>query len=287
MLDGHELVRTFHSTCMVTDYDATTSALARLAGLRILEYSVNETIGRRGGMTWVGDNSLEVAQPIVQGHAAERFLSRLGPGMHSYALQVRNLDATITHLADGGVTLGVRPADGFCFTDPRSTGGILFEWSDFTVKEDPRIGGVLPPSVVNPILEVRAHAFIGAVVADPLAWADTFGSLFGLTEAFRHSDAPAGEPMVGLAAPDCVLALYRLPGADGPGLWGCHHPRARCHVLGLGVPDLEQAHAALMAEGIGLVRRDDHQLILDPSDTGEVPVVVVAEPLPGDPRQRW
>ena len=136
----HELVRTFHSTCMINDYDATVTTLGRIAGLRVLEYGEAENIGRRGGMTWIGDNSIEVAQPIVDGHAAQRFLLRFGPGMHSYALQVEDLDSTIAHLDGGGVTVGVRPAKGFCFTDPRTTGGLLFEWSEFTVEEDPRPG---------------------------------------------------------------------------------------------------------------------------------------------------
>jgi hypothetical protein len=71
-MDGrHELERTFHSTCMISDYDATIAALARIAGLRVLEYSEAENIGRRGGMTWLADNSIEVAQPIVEGHAAD------------------------------------------------------------------------------------------------------------------------------------------------------------------------------------------------------------------------
>ncbi len=285
MAAGHELIRTFHSTCMVSDYEATTTALARVAGLRILEYSENELIGRRGGMTWIGDNSIEVAQPIVEGHAAQRFLTRFGPGMHSYALQVRDLDSTIVHLGKEGVTVGVRPAPGFCFTDPRTTGGLLFEWSEFTVDEDPRIGAALPPYTTEPILPVEAHAFVGAVVTDPLAWAETYGPLLGLVEAFRHPAAPVGDPVVGLAAPDCVLALYNLPGSAGNELWGCAHPRPRCHVLGLLVRDLDEAQTSLARAGIALIRRDDHQLVPDPRCTGEVPLVIVGGLLPGDPRR--
>jgi hypothetical protein len=269
---------------MISDYDATIDALSRVAGLRVLEYGAAENIGRRGGMTWVGDNSIEVAQPIVAGHAAERFLLRFGPGMHSYALQVADLDATIDHLATGGVTVGVRPEKGFCFTDPRTTGGLLFEWSEFTVDEDPRIGAPVPPFTTEPLLDVRTHAFVGAVVPDPLAWADTFGPLFGLREAFRRTSSDAGEPVVGLAAPDCILALYELPGSRGTELWGADHPRARCHLLGLGVPDLDEAAQALAAAGIPLVRRDDSALVPEPGATGEVPLMLIEGLLPGDPR---
>src|ERR1700733_12221323 len=110
---SHQLVRTFHSTCMITNYDTTIQALSRIAGLRVLEYSEAEYIGRRGGMIWIGDNSMEVGQPIVEGHAAQRFLLRVGAGMHSYAFQVVDLDATLDEFATSGVTLGARPAPGF------------------------------------------------------------------------------------------------------------------------------------------------------------------------------
>ena len=66
--------------------------------------------------------------------------------MHSYALQVQHLDRTIAHLAARGVTVGVGPADGLCFTDPGTTGGLLFEWADFTVEQDQRLGAPIPPS---------------------------------------------------------------------------------------------------------------------------------------------
>jgi catechol 2,3-dioxygenase-like lactoylglutathione lyase family enzyme len=281
---AHELIRTFHSTCMVSDYDATVASLARLAGMRVVEYSEAENIGRRGGMTWIGDNSIEVAQPIVEGHAAQRFLQRFGPGMHSYALQVADIDATIAHLANGGVTVGVRPAKGFCFTDPRTTGGLLFEWSEFTVDEDPRIGAPTPPYRVEPLLDVRTHAFVGAVVPDPIEWAERYGPLFGMPKSFQDAGAEPGEPVVGLAAPDCTLALYPLPGADGMELWGADHPRARCHVLGLGVGDLHAAADALAGAGIGIVRRTSRSIVVDPHATGEVPLIIVDQLLPGDSR---
>jgi hypothetical protein len=258
-----------------------------VAGLRVLEYSEAEYIGRRGGMTWVGDNSIEVAQPIVPGQAAERFLLRFGPGMHSYALQVADLDATIDHLATGGVTVGVRPDRGFCFTDPRTTGGLLFEWSQSTVKEDPRIGAPEPEYVVQPLLDVQTHAFVGAVVPDPIEWADTFGPLFGLTEALRQPALGPGQPVVGLAAPDCILALYRMPASssESVALWGAAHGRARCHLLGLGVPSLDDAAKSLDDGGVGVLRRDDSFIMVDPADTGEVPLILVEELLPGDPRR--
>jgi hypothetical protein len=245
-------------------------------------------VGRRGGMTWIGDGSIEVSQPIVPGHASERFLQRFGPGMHSYAFQVSDLDATIEHLTDAGVKIGVKleaaPGQDFCFTDPRSTGGLLFEWSNFTVDEDPREGAPEPPYTVEPLLDIRTHAFVGAVVPDPIDWAETFGAVFGLVETFRHPTAALSDPVIGLAAPDCVLALYRLPGDRSVELWAADHARARCHVLGLGVDDLAEAAQSLGQAGVRILWRNDLSLALDPAATGEVPLVLIEGLLPGDPR---
>ncbi|HUJ64997.1 MAG TPA: VOC family protein [Acidimicrobiales bacterium] len=281
----HRIIRTFHSTCMVSDYDQTVRVLGHLAGLRVLEYGESEDVGRRGGMTWIGDNSIEVAEPIIPGHAAARFLERFGAGMHSCAYQVENLDATIAHLEAAGVKVGVRPSPGFCFTDPRTTGGLLFEWADFTIPEDPRAGAPEPLHMVDPVLDVTTHAFVGAVLPDPIEWAETFGPLFGLTEVFRHPAATGNQAVVGLAAPDCVLALFRLPGEMGAQIWGVDHTRPRCHLLGLGVPSLEAASRSLAKAGVPVLHRTADSLILDPGQTGEVPLMVVDRLLPGDPRE--
>lgn len=147
------------------------------------------------------------------------------------------------------------------------------------------LGAATPPYEVEPLLEVETHAFVGAVVPEPLAWAESYGKMFGLAEAFRTPNAAPGEPAIGLAAPDCVLALYPLPEADSLTLWGGEHPRARCHILGLGVPSLDDATKTLAAAGIGIVRRTATSIVVDPAATGEVPLVLVEELLPGDPRK--
>ena len=95
-------------------------------------------------MTWIGTTPSRWRNRSSTEHVAQRFLLQFGPGMHSYALQVEDLDSTIAHLDGGGVTVGVRPSKGFCFTDPRTTGGLLFEWSEFTVEEDPRLRARAP-----------------------------------------------------------------------------------------------------------------------------------------------
>ena len=94
---GHRVRWCFHTTAMVADYERTRDALIRLVGLRVLEDSRIEdpAIGRRGGMAWVGDNIIEIGEPIVEGGAVDRFVQRFGSHMSSIAVQVADIDATV------------------------------------------------------------------------------------------------------------------------------------------------------------------------------------------------
>jgi methylmalonyl-CoA/ethylmalonyl-CoA epimerase len=276
----------FHLTAIVPDYDQAIAHLQAIAGLRVLEYneSPRPEIGRRGGMTWLGDNSLEVGQPIVPSGGAARFVARSGGGMHSVALQVSDIEATMEHMRANGVRIAARPLPQMCFTDPRDTGGVFFEWAVFEVDVDPRFGGKLPEVAAEPVLSIREHAFIGALVADPVRWADQYSQLLGTQVTFEQPGAGPGSPRIGVSLGDCTLALYALAPAGSAALWGRPYERPRTHLMALRVDDLGAAKDALLAADIPIVRADDSAVILDPGVTGGVQIAIVAHLLPGDPR---
>src|SRR6516165_10694572 len=114
---------------MVGDYVAARDSLTAIAGLHVLEDTEQwqPEVGRRGGMTWIGDNSPELGQPIVPSGGAARFVDRSGPGLHSIAVQVADCDATIAHLERRGIRVAARPSADFVFSDPRDTGGVFIE----------------------------------------------------------------------------------------------------------------------------------------------------------------
>jgi Glyoxalase/Bleomycin resistance protein/Dioxygenase superfamily len=283
----HHVRWLFHSTAMVADYDLAVRNLSTLVGLTVLEYgeSTEPGIGRRGGMAWAGDNAVEIGQPIGDGAAAQ-FVERFGGGMHSIALQVENVEATMAHLQQEQVHIAARPRPDMCFSDPRDTGGIFFQWSAFELPVDPRFGAPQPEPLpaARVLAPATQHAFVGALVDDPLAWAARFSSLLGTAVTFEHADAPPGHPMAGVSLGDCTLALFPLPADDGRALWGRTYERARTHLLALRVDDLGAATDALHRAGITIVHWEGGLVVLDPAATGGVQVALTGSLLPGDPR---
>ena len=284
-MNEHNVRWMFHSTAMVMDYDLACSSLGRLCGLATLEYSelLHPNLARRGGMTWIGDNSLEVDEPIVKGSPAERFVTKTGGGMHSVALQVTDIDATISHLERLGIEV-TRPADNFCFSDPRQTGRVLFEWCDAAGPHDPRFGFPMPERTGDALVDVRRQAFVGAVVDNPSRVAAQIARVVGTEVLFEDPGADTAHPVAGISLGDNILALYRLPQQQSIALWGVDLSQPRTHVLGLEVSSLEDAAAALAEGGFRVLWADGGSIVVDPVSTGGIGIVLVDRLLPGDPR---
>ena len=285
-MTGHAVKAMFHSTAMVADYDLAIDRLGELFGLRVLEYSAatDPAIARRGGMTWIGDGSIEIGEPIVDGAAPDRFVRRTGGGMQGLAVWVDDFETSVAQLAEMGVTMPV-VVGHFGFSSPRTTFGLQLEWSGFTVPEDPRRGAPLPALTRTPLLDATNHAFVGAVVDDPVTAARGLADMFATVVTFENADAPPGEPVAGVSVGDCTLALYRLLPDESRALWGRTHDRPRVSLCGVRVDDLQAARAALEGAGVRVLRDAAGALVLDPDTTGGIEVAVVDQLLPGDPRR--
>jgi hypothetical protein len=273
---------------MVADYERTRDALIRLVGLRVLEDSRLEdpAIGRRGGMAWVGDNTIEVGEPIVDGGAVDRFVQRFGSHMSSIAVQVEDIDATVSFLEHNDVRIASRIGHHIVFTHPADTGDVVIEWFGDEEALDPRFGAPMPPPVVAPLLEVTHMAFAGAVVDHPAASATRLADLIG--HGFTVADRPiAGAPAATVSMGDVPIALYPRPrsAVESRQLWGHTYHRPQTSNLGVLVPDLATARASLAAASVPIHRDDDTSLVIAPEVTGGVAIVVVDRLLDADPRR--
>jgi catechol 2,3-dioxygenase-like lactoylglutathione lyase family enzyme len=259
----------FHATAMVADYDATLEPLARLFGCAVLHDNVveDEGIGRRGGMTWIGDGSVEIGEPAGTDSPVQKFVDSFGGGMHSVGLQVADIDTAKAHLAAAGVRIVSEPYDGMVWTHPGDTAGVLIEWYALEQDDDPRWGAPVPPAPPA-LAPVERLAFVTAEVDEPRRAAERLAALSATS--WRELDGP-GDLQAMVAIGDCSLALLPRVG-----------PRSRVHGIGLLVRSLDDAQRRLAGAGFE-GHRTDGLLAVD-APAVPFPVLLCDRLLPGDPR---
>ena|SRR5436190_2729957 len=278
----------FHATAMGQSYDAIVDPLARLFGCRVLHDNEIPIAGieRRGGMTWIADNSIEIGQPLGETSVVRRFVDRFGGGMHSVAVQVDDLDAALARAEQFGVRVASRIDWGLAFTSPRDTSGLLIEWFSKRQDDDPRWGAPEPPFVVEPVVRPRHVAYVAAIVADPAATAEQLGDVLDTETSVFDAGGATDTVAAAVDLGDCMLALFPVPrsAGDSQRVWGAVHDRPRCLALGLTVDDLTSAVDALRDAGVDVHHRGpDGSFVLDPARL-PFPVVLADQLLPGDSR---
>jgi hypothetical protein len=246
---------------------------------------LDEPVGRDGGMTWIGDNSIEIGAPYGEGSSVATFVERLGGGMHSVAVQVPDVAATLARLEPLGVEVASRVSDEIVFTRSAGTAGLVLEWASHMQDDDPRWGARVPPFVAEPLVNVERMAFVGAIVRDPGRDGERLAEVLD-TElvTYQPGDAP-DVAQCALDLGDCLLALYPMPpdAATSRAVWGGVYERPRCLALGLTVVDQGVAERALDAAGVPVHHRaGDGRAVL--VDGLPFPVVLTDQLLAGDPR---
>jgi hypothetical protein len=259
---------------MVADYEATLAPFVELFGARVSHDNVveDEGIGRRGGMTWIGDGAFEIGAPVGPSSPVRAFVEDFGGGMHSVALQIDDAEAAKEHFARVDVRVVSEPYPGLLFTHPRDTAGVLFEWNARPQDDDPRWGAPVPPAMAA-VVTVRQLAFLTVAVRNPAADADRLAEVLATDVTFDHPVDGAIEAGVSLV--DGTLALVGLETG------GIKRPRA--HGIGFRVDDLDAAVDALEGRNCRARRLAQHLARIDPPST-PVPVFLGDELLPGDPR---
>lgn len=277
----------FHATAMGPDYDAILDPLAHLFGCRVMHrWQQEEPVGRDGGMTWIGDNSIEIGAPYGEGSSVAAFVERFGGGMHSVAVQVDDLAATLRRVEPLGVEVAARIGPDIVFTRPGATAGIVFEWGSHVQDDDPRFGAPALPYVEPPVVAVERMAFVAALVRDPAAAVRRLAEVLDTPMVEYGDQLDADVPHAALDLGDCMLALYPVPpdAATSRAVWGDVHERPRCVALALSVADQRVAERALAAEGVNVHHRAaDGRVVLDPSVL-PFPIVLTDQLLEGDPR---
>jgi len=101
-------------------------------GLPVHKQAVVEEQGVKAALLTIGQNEIELLEPLSPESPVGRFLERRGEGVHHISLQTPDVAAEMEVLKQRGVELiDQRPRRGLagmiCFLHPKSTRGVLIE----------------------------------------------------------------------------------------------------------------------------------------------------------------
>jgi len=95
--------RIHHLTVAVRDVNRAGATFEALLGAEATPARGVPAFGVRTRDVPIGDDVLELASPLAPDSPVMRFIERKGEGFYNLALEVDDLDATITELADRGI----------------------------------------------------------------------------------------------------------------------------------------------------------------------------------------
>jgi catechol 2,3-dioxygenase-like lactoylglutathione lyase family enzyme len=256
----------------VEDADATTDWFVRVLGATpfATRASATETDGDPDGghmqmLTFAGQPFLLMSPSTADGFVAG-FLKRYGPAVHSLAWEIDDLWAMEHLLELRGVRIaGVSIEGRHFFMHPKSTFGLLMEWTDDKI---PGLGtGMAGVGEIGvPVTDV---GWIAGVVDDVDAAFKLFQEFGGATaieglpagpaELERTFDLQMGPTVVRLVTPISEKSRYSLD--RGPRWWS----------VGLRVPDLDATLVGLERAGVTVLGRDGAVAWTDPATTAGLP----------------
>jgi methylmalonyl-CoA/ethylmalonyl-CoA epimerase len=122
-----------HLGVAVVDLDEALRTYGRLFGAEVERRATVDDQGVRAASLRVGENRIELLEPLGEDTPVGRFIAKRGPGMHHVAYEVTDLRATLAELAEAGADLiDASPREGLfglevAFVHPDSVHGVLSE----------------------------------------------------------------------------------------------------------------------------------------------------------------
>jgi methylmalonyl-CoA/ethylmalonyl-CoA epimerase len=122
-----------HIGIAVADLDAAIALHEETYGMRVVHRETVTAQGVEAALLDVGENHVELLQPLADDTPVGRFLAKRGPGLHHVAYQVHDISAVLSELREQGVRMidseprtGIR-GSRVAFLHPSASGSVLTE----------------------------------------------------------------------------------------------------------------------------------------------------------------
>ena len=190
----------------------------------------------------------------------------------------------MAHLQQEGVHIAARARPEMCFSDPRDTGGVFFQWSTFSSRSTPA-SAAPRPTRCPPAGSWRRPR----TTPSSARWSTTpspgpaLRRAPGTTVTFEHAEAAPGHPWRASRSATAPSPSSRCRAARPP-LWGRPYERAAHPPVGAARRRPGRGDRRAHRAGITIVRWAADLVVLDPAATGGVQVALTGSLLPGDPR---
>ncbi|MGE0226971.1 MAG: methylmalonyl-CoA epimerase [Dehalococcoidia bacterium] len=200
--------RLHHVAVVVPDADAALTFYRDTMGLTVTGDEVIEEQGVRGVLLEVGENEIELIQPVRDDTGVARFLESRGPTLHHYCFATDNIDGELARikgleveLIDQAARRGL--AGQVAFIHPRSMNGVLVELAE-------------PPAGTH-VSSAKGFDHLAVRTSDPAALAASWERVLGVRVAGRLGpfngtlidQVPCGQCTIELlspATPDAPIA---------------------------------------------------------------------------------
>ena len=252
--------RLFHTTQAVRDVNAARQVyLDAFGGMTFLEgYHPGED--RDMALVYVADQMLEPMAPRdaeALDKVFARYLSRYGEGWHSFAFTVADAAQAAARLRAGGCEITTE-YDNFFLLHPRSAGGVLLEFCDVEVGQDPYyLPGWNREWAASRTDRPRRMAYICCVVPDAEVTTRFFADqLDGRVTSEGRIDWPQPARFVDVAVADARLKIITPDSPAGPlGLY-LEGRRSGVYAVAWEVADVVAAAAIMRGSGLPITPAD-------------------------------
>lgn len=199
--------RIHHVGVVLPDADEALGFYRDVMGLEVTEDRVLEEQGVRGVLLALGENEIELLQPVQDGTGVARFLESRGPTLHHVCFNTDDVEGELARLKALGVELiDETPREGIAgqiaFIHPQAMRGVLVELAQ-------------PPEGA-PVSRDKGFDHLATTVTDLAEGAKLWKDVIGLDLVNTIEREGAGMAIGQLPAGQCTLELLAPTSPDSP-----------------------------------------------------------------------